>query len=710
MKRLILSLLVSSSVLPLLTVWGQAGGIAARASLDPNEDIAFHALAIPDTVWVGQQVTYQVGVFLSAEIRARLRRNPVFIPPELRSMLSYDMASRSGATRMAGNRQYEVHVFQRALFPLTSGAHVIPPSHLEYALPLSNSFFAREEGHSSLTEELVVIARDPPLDGRPPGFKGAVGRLSIQDRSDQRSLETGHPFVYTVTVLGTGNVSLLPRPEISFAWADVVPGAVRVRMDSTATLVRGRKEFDWIVTPLKPGRQEIPAMRYPYFDPYSGQYEVAVSRARSFSVTGSPVVVDRSESSTSVALPIRRSWGGEIPDPVTSWRAFWIVAGLAPLPFVLLLFSAVRTRRTGAPSAEGVLLDAAKAGAVDVALVRRILATELGSRICLTADDMADRARMERSLRRAGVSPATSEEVIQLVGALQDAVFSREGLPVPDGARRAARLLRAVDQEARSRETLNARRAVAALGLVTMISLVSTGAVSGAPASQQDIVALKLFGSGLAAWDAREYGLARQAFQELAQARPRSVDAWFNFGNASWQLQDTAAAVVGWQKALRLQPAARDIRDRVRMSPGPKQVLLGVPPVTVSQIGVVGLILWLSAWSLLALWRRNGRSSLRTGGILLLMGVVVALIAGLRQQEIVDGRGTAVVLAVTNLRDLPALSADPGVQAQPGEVVRVLTHQGVWTRIRLLDDRIGWVGSQRITELGSRSSKSAGAD
>ncbi len=164
----------------------RVGGIAARAQLDARDDIAFRAMAIPDTVWVGQQATYQVGVFLSDEIRARLRRNPVFVPPELRSMLAYDLASLNSIPRYAGSRRYEVHVFQRALFPLTAGRHEIPPARLEYALPLSNSFFAREESHSARTQSLVVIAREPPPAGRPPDFRGAVGRLSLQTRAPRR--------------------------------------------------------------------------------------------------------------------------------------------------------------------------------------------------------------------------------------------------------------------------------------------------------------------------------------------------------------------------------------------------------------------------------------------------------------------------------------------------------------------------------------------
>src|SRR5690606_31082045 len=68
--------------------------VLTRAPIDPSAGVNFHALATPDTVWVGQQVHYQVGVFMDEDVRSRLRRNPEFMPPELRAMLAYDLPDR----------------------------------------------------------------------------------------------------------------------------------------------------------------------------------------------------------------------------------------------------------------------------------------------------------------------------------------------------------------------------------------------------------------------------------------------------------------------------------------------------------------------------------------------------------------------------------------------------------------------------------------
>ena len=246
-------------------------------------------------------------------------------------MLSYDLASLNSVPRYAGSRKYEVHVFQRALFPLTAGRHEIPPARLEYALPLSNSFFAREESHSARTQSLVVIAREPPVPGRPVGYRGAVGRLDLQTRLDRRNQRTGDPFTYTAVVFGTGNVSLLPRPELTCR------GRMSCRARSACRWIRrrhwcaGGRNSTGSSRRCSPGRQAVPAIRYPFFNPYTEQYEVAIGRVDTLAITGDPVVADGSASDSTPVLPIRRTYEGDVPAPITDSPVFWFLIAMAPL-------------------------------------------------------------------------------------------------------------------------------------------------------------------------------------------------------------------------------------------------------------------------------------------------------------------------------------------------------------------------------------------
>ena len=67
---------------------GQGGSpeVVTRSRVDHSRGVDFHALVVPETVYVGQQATYQLGVFLDQDTRQRIRRNPEFQPPETRSL------------------------------------------------------------------------------------------------------------------------------------------------------------------------------------------------------------------------------------------------------------------------------------------------------------------------------------------------------------------------------------------------------------------------------------------------------------------------------------------------------------------------------------------------------------------------------------------------------------------------------------------------
>ncbi|MDP9266323.1 MAG: hypothetical protein M3O91_09450, partial [Chloroflexota bacterium] len=66
--------------------------IVARAPLDTSALVNFRVLVQPETVYVGQQATYQLGVFLDETVRDRMRRMEA-LAPEMRSMMAYEPPS-----------------------------------------------------------------------------------------------------------------------------------------------------------------------------------------------------------------------------------------------------------------------------------------------------------------------------------------------------------------------------------------------------------------------------------------------------------------------------------------------------------------------------------------------------------------------------------------------------------------------------------------
>src|SRR5207237_5425451 len=119
----------------------------AAGGIGWSHDARVCSLSERETVTMGQQGSYGVAVFLNETVRDRLRRNPTFYPPDMQSMLAYDLPPVAGEPpkRKVGTRCFDALVYQRALFPLVPGRFVIAPAQLVYSLPLSSSFFSREE-------------------------------------------------------------------------------------------------------------------------------------------------------------------------------------------------------------------------------------------------------------------------------------------------------------------------------------------------------------------------------------------------------------------------------------------------------------------------------------------------------------------------------------------------------------------------------------
>jgi hypothetical protein len=121
--------------------------------------------------------------------------------------------------------------------------------------------------------------------------------------------------------------------------------------------------------------------------------------------------------------------------------------------------------------------------------------------------------------------------------------------------------------------------------------------------------------------------------------------------------------------------------------------------VTLSLLAAGGALLWVAGFLLLAFARHRRQPSLTRLGATLAVGAMLVFLGGIRQREVLGGRDTAVVLSAARLRPMPVLSGEAGIEAQPGEVARILGHQGAWTRVELSDRRRGWVEARRLQEL-----------
>jgi hypothetical protein len=696
--------------------------VVARAPLDTAQGVNFHAVVVPDTVYVGQQATYQVGVFIDDQLRVRLRRNPEFVPPDPQGMLAYELTPGPAdpATRRVGHHVFEVHVFERALFPLAPGRYEVPSALLAYSLPLSLSFFSREENHTLLAESLAVVVRPPPIDGRPADYLGAVGDLHLAEHLDSTAARVGDPMRFTVSVAGRGDVNLFPRPVIGVSWASAVPAQERVRLDTTTDEVRGTKEFDWLVTPRDSGRLAMPPIRYPYFNPYTERYEIALTRPDSVRVApGQLAAADTAKIDATPPPAIRGVYRGVPREPFYHSPIFLVIGLAGPLP-ALLMSARRRPRRRPARSispAETLRQLATARQPADARTLRGLFVRALTARFNLGPNVLTHPGALAHTLRREGVTPRTADRAEGLLAALDRAAFGGGVMSRDSAAESAARAIGVYDAvvaearpaaaRPRSRRSGNAAgtappgRAPVILLLVTATT--ATAAWGNVIQRDASASARREFAAGVASYGAGDYASAAAQFAAVTQLAPGAPDGWVDAGTAAWAAGDTADAVVGWQRGGRLEPQARDVRDLLALVRAPQDgPIARLPRVPGPWAAYISLLSWLAACGLAA-WRiTRGRTALSAGVAFAAAMAIVAAWASVRASEDAAAAHLAVVGPGAGLHAAPALDAERVSRLDAGDVAFVLATHGVWSEIQLDGDREGWIATAHLTSLAQR--------
>jgi hypothetical protein len=662
--------------------------VVARARIDTSTLPTMRSGASADTVYVGQQATYEVAVFLNPTARERLRRNPTFYPPEMQAMLAYDLAPPSAASR-GGTACFDALVYRRALFPLVAGRVVIPPAQLVYSTGLSpSSLFSREESHELQTDSVTIVAVEPPAANRPAEYVGAVGSVRLETMLDSARSRVGGPMLFTVRVTGTGNVKLFPRPLVKVPWAGLVAADERVGVDSTSARIGGTKEFDWVLTPRIAGEFDAPRIRYGYFDPSRRRYDVAEAGGGRVRVANG-TLASADTGQVAATLGIRTRYAGATRMPLQSRPGFWLVMALAPLPAIV---SRARRRSVRARAADSDPMQSLVATpASDPVSLRRQYVRALGQRLGCNPEDFTFPGALRRALRRSGVSEDTSVKAEELLRQLDAAAYDRTTTLPPGAARNASVIARDVDAEALARRELP-------LWIPTVLvacALSATVLLAADPAAS-------LFARGVSSYLREDYPAARESFAATATLEQRSADAWANYATSAWNTADTATAVLGWRQAMALEPAASDVRDRLDLVRELRVTSPGWAPMLPSNAMVYAFaILWLSAWAFAWVARRPHPWASHLPVPLMTTALLVGVIA-IEVESRVAGERVAVVRRATSLSSDPALGMDRGPGVGTGEMVKIVGRRGIWLRVEASDEREGWIATSDVYPLSER--------
>lgn len=671
--------------------------VVERAPVDPRRLVDFHALVTPDTVWVGEQVTVQAGVFIDEAGRTKLRRNPEYVPSTVDGAVAYDLPLRLRElpVRVVGGTRFRAFVFARALFPLRPGTLVVPASRLSYGLGVGSALFGREETVTLESERHIVVVRTPPTAGRPRDWDGAVGTFTITGGVERRRSRVGDPVPYTVTIAGAGNIKLLPAPRLAAEGATVSAAGDIAQVDSSQLLVRGSRTFRWMITPDRAGRVVVGPATYAYFDAERARYETLRIPADTLDVAvGVLAAADDAPTISPLPLVRRAPW---VPRaPVLDERWFRVAAAVTGLG-LLLTWRRPRgaTARTPRRAATRTML--ARVDDTPLPTMRRTILAELASIAGMTPGEPIDVAALPRRLRRAGVTPETADDVARLVAALDAAVFGVDGASPP--SRDHASLLARLRDELRP--TVAPRTRWRRVARVLTVTCVGTAIVAAAYAVAPD-------GTASAAYDAGRWTEAASAFADALSTSPRDPAAWANLGAAQWMRGDTAGAVVAWQRSARLAPFGTPAREWLAASGvsagGPRAML---PPVPVD-LGAIVLLGVIGAGTLVLLVSHRIRPhaswlllvrAVVTGGAI--VGALVVIAAWWSERA----EGLVAVRRPVALQAEPAVAGEVVSRAQGGDIAVREAEREAWVRVRLADGRAGWVARDATVPLAAREAR-----
>lgn len=315
-----------------------------RRLREPRQPALFLRQEIePKNAVVGQQTLYTVYLYARRDVEAMSQD----VLPKFKGFWVRDIPQgqrlRSDFVEIGGETYARVAVVRKALFPLRAGLYHLEPASFDFAVrAIDNNFF----GPTIERSEPVHLISPPtnvnvlPLPAAPPGFAGAVGRVTLLASLTPQQVRVGEAATLTLSLGGEGNLhtiddlKVLPPPglELSTPQHD---GRDEVR----GTTVLGDRTWTFSVIPKGTGSFTLQPPRVSYFDPRMGEYRIAAA---------SPLTLTVLPAEAKTARVAETGDGAPEAGPSRAERLRqalpWGIAGLSTLGALTALAALLRRR------------------------------------------------------------------------------------------------------------------------------------------------------------------------------------------------------------------------------------------------------------------------------------------------------------------------------------------------------------------------------
>jgi hypothetical protein len=205
-----------------------------------------------------------------------------------------DIPQQVNFTREVYNdRIYQVGILKKTvLFPQQNGKITIEPFNMALLIqqqvkPRSffDDFFSnyRTVRARMTSDPVSVNVKDLPTE--PANFLGGVGNFNISSEISSQNVSTNDAVTLTVKISGNGNIRLVRNPELKLpSDFEVYDPRTSDNVQAGDNGVSGTKTVEYLFQPRFEGDYTIPALKFTYFNPASGQYTTKTTEEYSLKV------------------------------------------------------------------------------------------------------------------------------------------------------------------------------------------------------------------------------------------------------------------------------------------------------------------------------------------------------------------------------------------------------------------------------------------
>ena len=724
---------------------GVPGAGRGGAEAEPAGEVYIEAEADKKEAWVGEQVLVIYRIYTQVDLVEL--PSPQQLPSYTGFWVEEIPFDPRGSIRRVtrdGTEFLEVTLMKKAIFPTTSGDLTIDetifgvPVKVRGSDPFDSIFFTPSRTIMRKSRPITIHVKPLPVQGRPASFSGAVGRFSLEVTTDRQSARVNDALGLKVVVKGTGNIRTVGEPLLP-----PLPDYKRYdpKVDEKREVIKdrlsGTKTWDYVLTPLAPGNQDIPPIRFAWFDPSRGVYEETGSQTLSVSVergdgtkvaSGTPSVrrevtafgrdvryIKPVEALTIRTTPFHRS---------TLFAALLVVPVIVNVGLLLLvrrrehnLVNAGVVRGRRAPGfARRRLKQARQLLQPDKsrefhAEVAHALTGYLGDKLGVAASGLTH-GRIEDLLFARGVDDTLRSDVRRCLERCDYAGFA----PVAPGLLEMKELAGTAEQT-----IVRLERTLAGRGLKRAAALVLfTGLLLATPARQAvaatSAETSSLFAAANGHYDSGDYEKAIAAYRQLLTQGIDAPAVHYNLASALYKQGELGPAILELEKAAAAAPDDADIRANLEFLTSltvDRTTAVGAQTTTfflerllqlttVDRDAVIVAVLWGLVAAVICLWILASSTRTRRVAVWLIVALAMplAVVGGALSLKLY--RAATLVQAVILEERVDVLSGPGGdntslFTVHEGLKVRVRDARGTWSEVSLDNGLSGWVSA---TSLG----------